>query len=158
MICTQVDEYMARLFDTGTVWTCTLSDGTQAYQDDGRPDIKPKSAWLRMKQYCEQNNLYIESIKVRNRSHAEDVGSGHDGYFFCKGAGALLFQDLTVHTFNIGHIENGKLYVRTWRLPELVAERFEERDPYEASPDCLIVKKGILNGQELQTQDNRAGM
>ena len=96
--------------------------------------------------------MHIESIKVRNRSHVEDVGSGHDGYFFCKGAGALLFQDLTVHTFNIGHIENGKLYVRTWRLPELSPERFEERSLYDTPHECLITKKGTLDGQKLQAQ------
>ena len=75
-------------------------------------------------------------------------------FFFCKGAGALLFQDLTIHTFNIGHLEDEKLHVRTWRLPELIPERFEERDPYEL-PECIIAKKGILNEQKLQAQNHR---
>jgi len=65
---------------------------------------------------------------------------------------------MTVHTFNIGHIENGKLYVRTWKLPELIPERFEERDLYDAPRECLITKKGILNGQKLQTQNDRSSM
>jgi hypothetical protein len=93
-------------------------------------------------------------MQVRNRSHVEDVGADYDGYFFCKGAGALIFGDMTIHTFNIGVLNEGKLKVRTWRLPELIPERFEERDPY-ASPECIIAKKGILDEQRLQTQNDR---
>ena len=59
---------------------------------------------------------------------------------------------------NSGHIEDGKLYVRTWRLPELIPERFEERSLYDTPHECLITKKGILDGQKLQAQDDRAGM
>ena len=69
-----------------------------------------------------------------------------------------MFGDFTVHTFNIGVLENGKLRVRTWRLPELIPERFEERDPYEASPECLIIKKGALDEQRLQASDDRSVM
>ena len=154
----ELDSYVNQYADCNPIWIAKLSNDETVYQDDGRPDVEPESAWLRLKEYCESNNLYIKSMQVRNRSHVEDVGSGHDGYFFCKGAGALLFQDLTVHTFNIGHLENEKLYVRTWRLPELVPERFEERDPYKASPECLIVKKDILDDKKLQTQHDRTSV
>ena len=154
----ELDSYINQYADSNPIWIAELSNGETVYQDDGRPNAEPESGWLRMKQYCEENNLHIESMKVRNRSHVEDIGSGYDGYFFCKGAGALLFQDLTVHTFNIGHVENGKLYVRTWRLPELIPERFEERSLYDAPYECLITKKGILDEQKLQAQDNRTSM
>lgn len=154
----EFDSYINQYADSNPIWIAKLSNGETVYQDDGRPNVQPESAWLRMKQYCEENDLYIESIQVRNRSHVEDVGVGHDGYFFCKGAGALLFQDLTIHTFNIGHLEDEKLHVRIWRLPELIPERFEERDPYEVSHECLIVKKGVLDDEKLQAQNDRAGM
>jgi len=154
----EFDSYINQYADSNPIWIAELSNGETVYQDDGRPNVKPESGWLRMKQYCEENNLHIESIKVRNRSHIEDVGSGYDGYFFCKGAGALLFQDLTVHTFNIGHLKDDKLYVRTWRLPELIPERFEERDPYKVSSECLIIKKGVLDEERLQTQNDRTSV
>jgi|TARA_R100001163_G_scaffold61502_1_gene51554 hypothetical protein len=151
----ELDTYISIYSDSNPIWIATLSNDEVIYQDDGRPDVEPASAWLRMKQYCEENDLHITNMKVRNRSHIEDAGSNYDGYFFCKGAGALMFGDFTVHTFNIGVLENGKLRVRTWRLPELIPERFEERDPYEASPECLIIKKGALDEQRLQASDDR---
>ena len=154
----EFDSYINQYADSNPIWIAELSNGEKVYQDDGRPNVQPESAWLRLGQYCKENDLYIEGIKVRNRSHVEDVGFGHDGYFFCKGAGALLFQDMTVHTFNIGHIEGGKLYVRTWKLPELIPERFEERSLHDTPHECLITKKGILDGQKLQAQDDRASM
>ena len=92
-------------------------------------------------------------MKVRNRSHVEDVGSDHDGYFFCKSAGGMLFGDVTLHSFIIGTLTGEKLSVRKWRLPELIAEEVEERDPYDL-PECIIAKKGILNEQKLQTQND----
>jgi hypothetical protein len=64
-----------------------------------------------------------------------------------------MFSDYVIHTYSIGVLKGETLKVQTWRLPELVPERFEERDPYQ-SPDCLIAKKGILNGQKLQAQDD----
>ena len=148
------DSYVNVYADSNPIWIADLSNGETVYQDDGRPDVKPASDWTRLKIYCEENELHITRIKVRNRSHVEEAGSGYDGYFFCKGAGALLFGDLTIHTFNIGFLEEGRLRVRTWRLPELIPERFEERDPYE-SPECLICKKGVLDDKKLQTQNDR---
>tara|TARA_R100000005_G_C4991349_1_gene198706 strand:- start:36 stop:518 length:483 start_codon:yes stop_codon:yes gene_type:complete len=153
----EFDSYVNIYADRNPIWIATLSNGEVIYQDDGRPEAEPSSAWVRLKIYCEENNLHITNIKVRNKSHIEDVGSDYDGYFFCKGAGALMFGDYTVHTFNIGVLEGEKLRVRTWRLPELIAERFEERDPY-AAPECLIAKEGILDEEKLQAQNNRARM
>ena len=68
-----------------------------------------------------------------------------------------MFSDYVIHTYSIGELKGESLKVQTWRLPELVPERFEERDPYQ-SPDCLITKKGILNEQKLQAQNNGTGM
>lgn len=150
----EFDAYINVYADNNPLWVATLSNGETVYQDDGRPNIKPASAWIRLKAYCEINDLYITNIKVRNRSHIEDIGSNYDGYFFCKGAGGVMFGDMTIHTFIIGTLTGEKLSVRKWRLPELIAEGVEERDPYDL-PECIIAKKGILNEQKLQTQNNR---
>jgi len=149
----EFDSYINVYADNNPLWIATLSNGETIYQDDGRPNVKPSSAWTRLKRYCETNDVHITNMKVRNRSHIEDIGSDYDGYFFCKGAGALLFGDMTLHTFIIGILTGEKLSVRKWRLPELISEGVEERDPYEL-PECIIAKKGILNEQKLQTQDN----
>tara|TARA_Y100001938_G_scaffold88159_1_gene120784 strand:+ start:1902 stop:2378 length:477 start_codon:yes stop_codon:yes gene_type:complete len=153
----EFDDYIVGYADSNPIWIATLSNGETIYQDDDRPNVEPPSAWVRLKAYCEENNLHITNLKVRNRTHIEEVGSDYDGYFFCKGAGALMFSDYVIHTYSIGVLKGESLKVQTWRLPELVPERFEERDPYQ-SPDCLITKKGILNEQKLQAQNNGTGM
>ena len=149
----EIDSYINVYADNNPLWIATLSNGETIYQDDGRPNIKPHSAWVRLKRYCEINDLHITNIKLRNRSHVEDVGSDYDGYFFCKSAGALMFGDLTLHNFIVGTLTGEKLSVKKWRLPELIAEEIEERDPYEL-PECIIAKKGILDEQRLQAQNN----
>ena len=149
----EFDTYVNVYADNNPLWIATLSNGETIYQDDGRPNVKPSSAWTRLKKYCEVNNLYIINIKVRNRSHIEDIGSDYDGYFFCKSAGALMFGDITQHAFVLGFLEGEKLSVRKWRLPELIPEEIEERDPYDL-PECIIAKKGILNEQKLQAQNH----
>ena len=58
---------------------------------------------------------------------------------------------------NIGIIENGKLRVRTWRLPELIPERFEDRE-LEGSHEFIIAKEGVLDGQKLQASDDGSRM
>jgi|TARA_R110000751_G_scaffold276860_3_gene378078 hypothetical protein len=157
LLSKELNDYVIKYADNNPIWIATLSNGETIYQDDDRPNIEPASAWVRLKQYCEENSFHITNLKVRNRTHIEEVGSGHDGYFFCKGAGALMFSDFVVHTYNIGVLKGDKLKVQIWRLPELLPERFEERDPYQ-SPECLITKKGILNEQKLQAQNNGTGM
>ena len=151
----EFDTYINVYADNNPLWIATLSNGETIYQDDGRPNVEPPSAWVRLKKYCEVNNLHITNIKVRNKSHIEDVGSGYDGYFFCKSVGALMFGDMTQHSFVLGVLEGEKLSVRKWRLPELIPEEVEERNPYDL-PECIIAKKGILNEQKLQAQNDGA--
>ena len=153
----EYDAYVNVYADNNPIWIATLSNGETVYQDDGRPNVKPQSAWVRLKIYCENNGLYITNLKVKNRSHLEDVGSDHDGYFFCKGAGGFLFDGDTLHTFVIGILEGETLRTKTWRLPELIPDSFQDRDPYE-SPNCIIAKRGILNEQKLQPQDDGAAL
>ena len=150
----EMDAYIRVYADNNPLWIATLSNGETIYQDDGSPNVKPLSAWSRLKKYCEDNQLHITNIKLRNRSNVVDVGSNHDGYFFCKSAGALMFGDMTMHSFIIGTLTGEKLSARKWRLPELIDEGIEERDPYEL-PECIIAKKGILDEQRLQAQNNR---
>ena len=142
MICTQVDEYMAKLFDTETVWTCTLSDGTQAYQDDGRPDVDPPSAWERLGIYCKENDLHISKMILQNGTNVVTVGENLDGFYFRKTAGGFMFGDYTYHGFVAGTLNDGNLHVGHWTVPELKREWSENRDPNDAGIS-LIAKSTI---------------
>ena len=85
-VCTGWDEYLSSYSIDNTIWFVKLSNGETVYQDDGRPDVEPNSAWLRLKEYCAEKNLRIEQMYLQYRSHVEPIGEGYDGYYFCKGA------------------------------------------------------------------------
>ena len=146
-VSTELDSYVSIYADANPIWMVTLSNGESVYQDDDRPDVYPESAWARLKIYCEENDLHITDMKIRNKGNVQSIESNCDGYFFCKGAGAFLFGGETVHSFVIGILKDNTLHVRKWRLPELIFEMEERRDPSK-SPESLIVKKGILSDQQ----------
>lgn len=138
-VSTSLDGYINRYADSNPIWIASLSDGSTVYQDDGRPGEEPPSAWERLGQHCKDGNLHITGMKIKNRSHVEVVGTGGDGYYFCKCAGKFMFGDDTNHSFIVGVLENGELRVRHWSLPEIIPNEFESRDPSEAGV-CLIAK------------------
>lgn len=135
----QIDPFIDQYADSNPIWIVTLSNGETVYQDDDRPDAIPASAWQRLGNYCRDNGIYITSMKIKNRSHVETVGEGGDGYYFCKAAGKFLFDGRTDHSFIVGVLDNGKLRVRKWNLPEIVPEEFEDRKAIDTDP-CLIAK------------------
>lgn len=143
-VSTELDSYVSSYADSNPIWMVTLSNGESIYQDDNRPDVYPESAWKRLKLYCEENDLHITDMKIRNKGNVKSMEPNCDGYFFCKGAGAFLFGGETLHSFVIGTLKDNVLCVRKWRLPELISETNEYRDPRE-SRESLIVKKGILS-------------
>ena len=114
-----IDEYVNQYGDKNPIWVVTLSNDETIYQDDDRPGVEPGSAWIRLKSYCEENDLHITSMKIKNRSHVVEVDSDCDGYFFCKGAGGFMFGDATYLSFSIGTLQGGELKVRRWSLPEI---------------------------------------
>ena len=127
-VAKQIDSYVNQYGDQNPMWIANLSNGETVFQDDGRPDVFPTSAWERLKIYCESNDYHIVEIKFKNRSHLELVASGHEGDFFCKGVGALLYGSETQHSFIIGTLDNNKLTARKWNLPELIPDPPEQRD------------------------------
>ena len=147
-VAKELDSYVNQYGDNNPIWVVTLSSGETVYQDDDRPDVEPASAWLRLKTYCEENDLHITSMKIKNRSNVVEAHAEADGYFFCKGAGGFMFGDATYLSFSIGTLENGELKVRRWSLPEIEPSTIEIRDPNTAG-DMLICKKGAIN--ELNT-------
>ena len=153
----KLDSYVNVYGDNNPMWIVELSNGETVYQDDDRPGIEPASAWKRLNTYCDAHDVHVVKMNVKNRSHMENVGEGDDGYFFCKCAGAFLFGDETEHSFVVGKLNDGKLFTRKWRMPEVIPESVEERNVVE-SLEFLITKKGVLDEQKLQTQNNRPAM
>jgi len=144
-VCTGWDEYLSSYSIDNTIWFVKLSNGETVYQDDGRPDVEPNSAWLRLKEYCAEKNLRIEQMYLQYRSHVEPIGEGYDGYYFCKGASGLLFSEETLHSFVVGTLSGDTLSVKCFKTPELTVIQTETRDKL-GNEECLIEKPIVQGG------------
>ena len=154
-VAKSIDGYVNVYADSNPIWIVTLSNNETIYQDDGRPGVTPQSAWERLGIYCEEEGVYITSMSIKNRSHVEVVGTGGDGYYFCKGAGKFLFGDKTNHSFVVGVLENDSLRVRRWNLPEVSPDAYEDRDPGDAG--IFLIKRNC-NDESLSACDDGTEM
>ena len=98
MICTSQDHYIkARIKSLDILWCATLNDGTLVYSDYERPD-NPRSPWLRLKEHCQDNNVFITKIEVimfgAQRTVMLEDENGLDGVFIVRGAS----RDLNLFT------------------------------------------------------------
>ena len=156
LICTTWDDWLQEQKELVTLWTVRLTDGTEVYQDDGRPGIKPESAWTRLKNYCEQNDLGIDFMRISFRRNNKDVGHGADGFFFCKSLLCGIMASKGTYYYVVGTINDGVLTTTKWEVPSLLDNNTEERDINEYN-DCIIwkpeKKKLWLQKNESTNQD-----
>ena len=142
-----INSYVNVYADSNPIWIAELNNGEMIYQDDGKPDCHPESAWLRLKEYCEQNDLSIKSISVKNRSIQKQIVSDADSFTFCKSAGALMFGGQTSHSFVFGYVNDGVYRAKKVNLPEMIIDRPEKRN-IEDYRNLIIRRSGKV---ELQT-------
>ena len=98
MICTYQDSYIKeRIRSLDILWCVTLNDGTIVYSDYERPD-NPRSPWLRLRDHCENNNLFVTKVEVimfgAPRIVMLENENGLDGFFIIRGAS----RDLNLFT------------------------------------------------------------
>jgi len=133
-ISKEIDEYISNL--DSTIWIAKLSDGTFAYQDDGRPGYSI-SSWCRLKNYCVENNVKVIGLKVKFRSNEVELPEGKYAYFW-KGAltGSFIFNAKkprvkNKHHYLIGYIEESdkdRLRVFKYKVPEILLIEEEIRN------------------------------
>ena len=73
-VCKEYDKYLTEFSEKNAIWFVTLSNGETVYQDDDRPNIEPSSAWLRLKTYCKENDVYITEMFLKYRSNIVKIG------------------------------------------------------------------------------------
>jgi hypothetical protein len=135
-ICTKEDDFLSEK----TIWIATLSTGEKVYQDDDRQNAEPASAWLRLKNYCRQNNIFIVDLILRFRDHYENtVIPNAAGYFFCKRA-AAAWGTPTLEFYVTGYLDKDTIYTKTWKIPELVLVEIDHR-PATTGEEWLITGK-----------------
>ena len=140
MICTNEDCFL----EDKTIWIAALSNGQEVFQDDDRGGVYPSSAWLRLKDYCEVEGVYIDELKIKFRSHVVTIPKS-EGYHFIKGIGCMVGFD-PEEFFIVGTLNGGKLQ-RTWyKVPEILKDRTSDANPDEISKYESIIIKGSNNG------------
>jgi hypothetical protein len=152
-VCKQADEYLINFFECRPHWEVMLNNGEYIYQDDGRPNVWPISAWKRLRAYCEDNNLHIISMVFMFRDNRFSLPSNMDGYYFSLGARGMFGSPITMELFFLGTLQNGVLEVQCWKTPEMLHEYTEQRDPEKAG-ECLI-KRNINQYTEQLTQSDQ---
>ena len=137
-----------------TFWSALLSNGKWVYQDDDRPGEIEKRAWVRLMQYCEDNEVYVTQMRIRFRSHEETMPESTDGYF-CRNRVLGAFGAGGQASFNgyaLGPVIDNKLHIQVWQIPEIILDEitpFEIRD-IEGNEDAIIWNK--KSNSYLQTQ------
>lgn len=135
-LCTKEDDFIREKLR----WVVTLSDGRTVFQDDGRPGVKPSSAWRRLRRVCQQESLGIEKMILQFRSHKVQIPEGYDGYYFVQAAGALVGHD-TVGFYLVGCLSHNIIKVTKYKVPEIlpVGQEFRLPNPKDES---LIIHYG----------------
>ena len=144
-VCKEYDKYLTEFSEKNAIWFVTLSNGETVYQDDDRPNIEPSSAWVRLKTYCKENDVYITEMFLKYRSNVIKVGSNEQGYYFCKSVSGFLFSDETRHSYVVGTVRGNNVMVKSIKTPELISE-FSEVRPRPKSEECIIQSKRIVDG------------
>ena len=133
MVCKEEDDF---IFECPR-WIAHLSNGERVFQDDGRPEVYPPQAWLRLKDYCRQNGLRVVNLTLQFRSHHEaPLPANATAYFFINKI-AKVQTGPQIEFLLIGHVENNKIKVQHWKVPELVCFGEDER-PIEEGGESLI--------------------
>jgi hypothetical protein len=122
-------------------WVVRLNNNEVVYEDDGRPGEDPPSAWLRLGQYCRDNNLYITQMWLQFRSSRLEVKPANAlGYFFAKSVFAVWGEDQSYEAYVAGTLgADGKVHTTRWRVPELIQMEQGTRD-FEPDSPFLICK------------------
>lgn len=129
-VCTTEDDYTRERWLDSVRWTVLLSNGEQVIQDDNRPGVEPASAWLRLGQYVCEQGLVIEGLTLQFRSEPPvRLPERAEGYFFRKSLGAFLTSQATLGFYLVGHLEDGRVLVRRYKVPEMILVGLEARDP-----------------------------
>ena len=122
MISQTEDSFISEQAEHNSRWVVTLSDGSSVYYDDYRPGLDQHSSWARLKTFCDQTGLHITSMYLQFRSHYENIPPNKEGYFFSKCVRGVLKQEeeRTHHFFLCGYIEDGKVKILKYSVPELI--------------------------------------
>jgi len=132
-------EYIQELQDdkAEAILEVQLVDGSYIYGDDNNKAFEEPSFWKRL----QKENPPIERIFIRFRTERVEPFSAYEkpeGFFFVKSCVKYAGSQNTLYFYNLGIVrEDGKLLVRTYRVPDLLFIGETERSLRES--ESLII-------------------
>lgn len=133
MVCKEEDDF---IFERPR-WIAHLSNGERVYQDDGRPEMEPPQAWLRLKDYCRQNKVDVVNLTLQFRSHHEaPLPANAKGYYFINKIVKVQLMPC-IEFLLIGYVIDGKIKVQHWKIPELICFGEDEREITKAGESLI---------------------
>ena len=141
-VCTKPDQFtFDQEYGSGVAtWRVELTNGEVVIQDDHRLGASPPQAWLRLRAYLARHQVGIRRMWLQFRSNEQRdiLPANAEGYFFCKQCIGFVQGKKTYHSYILGALQNGKLMVHRWQVPELICAERYERDATSCG-DCLIL-------------------
>lgn len=144
MICTTPDDYINERYESEPRWIVRLSNGQTVYQDDDRPGLYKPSAWLRLRDFLQENpEISIIGMTIGFRDNIVNVGDNADGYFFVKSVMGTPSDNRTIGMWVVGTYQNGELFTKRYIVPEMILVEEETRDPIK-SGECFICPANVM--------------
>ena len=136
-ICTQIDDWMVDYIENHPRWEVMFNNNLKVYQDDLRPT--PSNSWLKLKDYCEQNSLYIVTMRIGFRDNVHTIESNMDGYYFINAARSYYGSIKSLKIFVVGFVYGNIVYTSSWQVPEMIKLDSDQRN-IEGCREYLIMK------------------
>lgn len=101
-------------------WVAKISNGLECIQDDNRECLEKKQAWLRLKDYCQKEKVYIKELILQFRSNKiSPLPKDAEGYFFCNKVLKFINDKKLINFFVIGTVHQNLLLTKTFVIPSL---------------------------------------
>ena len=102
-----------------SIWVIAeLSDGTEVY-------FKDHKKWLKVKDKCSQEDLYVKAVRLQFRSHVVrlDMEDSEAAYLVRSVMGEV--GGPTKHYYTVGKLREGIVYKSRWLVPEKVEDSLD---------------------------------
>lgn len=140
-LCTEECDFL----EDKTIWVAALSNGLVVRQDDYRSGRTPDVAWLRLGNYCVENDVDIIGLHLKFRSHVIPITSDESiqGHYFSYGIQKEIDESITKQHYVCGFARQNTLDYDWYKTPELTIEKTVQREinKDDISSGKLILKK-----------------
>jgi hypothetical protein len=114
---------------------------------------KEYEEWYSVKEYCEENSVFIQDLHLQFRSNRciIDVADSEAIYIVRSVLGAM--GQKTKHYLTVGVLSNGKMMKSLYVVPELIKEKEHEDSLENCFEEALIhnEEKKTLREEQVQT-------